>query len=108
MVKVLISVCIGLLLVSVPGSFAQVSPTPPKTQEAIPQGYPVMLGDQVLFYVHGIKATPGNERAAAISGRIKRLAEDYTFSADSIMVADEEFSTDIITTDRIIMSVFDV
>ncbi len=107
MVKVLISVCIVLLLVIVPGSFAQVSPTPPKTQEVKPQGYPVMLGDQVLFSVHGIKATPGNERAAGISGRIKRLAEDFGFSADSITVADEEISTDIVTADRIIMSVFD-
>ncbi len=105
--KAVISVFILFLFVIVPGSFAQVSPPPPKTQEVKFQGYPVMLGDHVLFSVHGIKATPGNERAAAISGRIKRLAEDYAFSADSITVADEEFSTDIITADRIIMSVYD-
>jgi small-conductance mechanosensitive channel len=95
------------LFVSVAVSFAQVSPTPPKTQEANLQGYPVTLGDHVLLYVHNIKALRGHERAAGISGRIKRLAEDYGFSVDSIIVVDSEISTDILATDRQIMSVFD-
>ena len=108
LVKVLISVLfIVSLLVSVPGSSAEVTPAPPKTQEANPQGYPVMLGDHVLFYVQGIMATTGSERAKGISGRIKRLAEDYTVSTNSITVAEEDIATSIVTTDRIIMSVFD-
>jgi hypothetical protein len=56
--------------------------------------------------IHGIKSIPGNGRAAGISGRIKKLAEDYAFLADSITIADDEISTDIVTTDRIIMAVF--
>jgi hypothetical protein len=95
------------LFVSIAVSIAQVSPTPPKTQEANPQGYPVMLGDQVLFHVQGVKAFRGDERAASISGRIKRLAEDYALSIDSIMVVNSEISTDILATDRVILSVFD-
>jgi len=108
LVKVLISVLfIVSLFVSVPGSSAEVTPAPPKTQEVNPQGYSVMLGGDVLFYVHGIMATTGSERAKGISGRIKRLAEDYTVSTSSITVAEEDIATSIVTTDRIIMSVFD-
>ena len=105
--KALISLCMVFLFVSVAGSSAQVTPAPPKTQEVKLQGYPVMLGDHVLFYVQGIMATTGSERAKGISGRIKRLAEDYTVSTNSIMVAEEDIATSIVTTDRIIMSVFD-
>ena len=99
--------CIVVLLASVPDSSAQASPAPQKTQQTNSQGHPVMLGDQVLFYVRAIKAYPGRERAAVISGRLKRLAEDYDFSTDSITAVDSEFSTDIVTADRMIMSVHD-
>ena len=79
MVKVPISVCIVLLFVSVPGSFAQGSPTPPKAQEVKPQGYPVMLGDQTLFNIReGVGAYSAEDRAKDISERIKRFAEDPT------------------------------
>ncbi len=107
MSRLFIFLCIAVLLVSVPDSSAQASPATPKTQEADSQGYPVMLGDQVLFYVRAIKAYPGGERAAGISGRIKRLAEDHRVSTDSIAAVDADFSTDIVTADRIIMSVYD-
>lgn len=96
-----------MLFVSVPDSSAQGSPAPPKTQEANSDGYPVMLGDQVLFYVRAIKAYPGSERSRIISGRIKRLAEEYGFSTGSIAAVDVDFSTDIVATDEIIMSVYD-
>jgi small-conductance mechanosensitive channel len=75
-VKALVSVCIVLLLLSVPVSFAQVNPTPPKTQEGKPQGYPVMLGDQVLFSLRDIRGFSGEERAKTISDRIRKIAED--------------------------------
>ena len=107
MVKVLFSVFLVLLFFSVISSSAQVSQVPPKTLETNPQGYPVVLGDHILFYVHGIKAMRGHERAAGISGRIKRLAEDFGFSVGSIIVVDSEISTDILAADRQIMSVFD-
>ncbi len=107
MCKILPSVCVVLFVIGLATSFAQDSSPSHKAQKVSSPGNPVVLGDHVLFHVHGIKATPGNERAAAISGRIKRLAEDYAFSTDSITVADEEISTDIVTTDRIIMSVYD-
>src|SRR5512136_388070 len=82
LVKALISVCMVFLFVSIAVPFAQVGPAPPKTQEVKQQGYPVTLGDQTLFYVHSIMATTGSERAKGISGRIKRLAEDYTVSTN--------------------------
>ena len=75
--KALISLCIVFLLVSVPGSSAQVDPTPPKTEEVKPQGYPVMLGDQTLFYIRDIQRFPAEVRAKNVSERIKRVAEAH-------------------------------
>ncbi len=95
----------GASLVGRSSALAQKT-TPPEPQKVTAPRYPVVLGDHILFYVHGIKSTPGNERAAPILGRIKRLAEDFAFSADSITVADEEISTDILMTNRIIRAVF--
>ncbi len=106
MVKAIASACLIFFIV-VTLSFSQTTSTPQKNQEVKPGEYPVMLGDQILFYVHGIKALRGPERAAGISERIKRLAEDYGFSVDSVKVVDSEISTDILAGDRQIMSVFD-
>jgi small-conductance mechanosensitive channel len=106
MFNLLISIWIVLLLLGGSSALAQ-KPSPPEPQKVTAPGYPVMLGDQVLLNVHGIKAFRGDQRAAAISERIKRLAEDYAFSVDSIMVVESEISTDILATDWVIMSVFD-
>jgi protein involved in polysaccharide export with SLBB domain len=86
---IIFSLIINILTTIFPScALPQASSSPPKSVEVKPSGYPVVLGDQVLFYVQGIKALHGNERAAGISGRIKRLAEDYAFSADSLTVVD--------------------
>ena len=109
MAKALISVCIVLLFVSAPGSFAQLSPTPPKTQEAKPQGYPVMLGDQTLFYIReGVGAYSAEDRANDISARIKRFAEDPTFLTDKVTLNDFGVpATDISFGDKKVMVVLD-
>jgi small-conductance mechanosensitive channel len=91
-VKVLISVCMVFLFVSVPGSSAQAGPTPPKTQEVKLQGYPVMLGDQTLYYVRDYEDSSGRRysgqnRAKVISERIKIAAENPGIRADSITIS---------------------
>lgn len=68
---------------------------------------PVILGDQVLFYVRGIKYLTSERRALGISERLKNLAEDLTVSTDSILSLDTDVSTDIVSGDSVIMAVLD-
>ena len=71
------------------------------------QSYPVLLGKEVLFQIHsGFKSLSAPERAAAISARIRKLAEDPYFRVSSITIAEADDSIDIMAGDRIIMSVF--
>lgn len=74
--KALISLCILLLFVSSPGAFAQGTSTPSKPEEVKPFAYPVVLGDQILFYLKDVKGFPAKERARTISERITKIAED--------------------------------
>jgi small-conductance mechanosensitive channel len=71
------------------------------------QSYPVLLGEQTLFYINqGFKSLTSQERAAAISARIRKLAEDPGFRVSAINVVEADDSADIVAGDRIIMSVF--
>ena len=101
-----------LFLFMYSGVFAQAqSTTPGKPTKSIPgkqdQSYPVMLEEEILFQIHsGFKSLSAQERAAAISARIRKLAEDPYFRVSSITVAEADDSIDILAGDRIIMSVF--
>ncbi|MEW6586142.1 MAG: mechanosensitive ion channel family protein [Nitrospirota bacterium] len=68
---------------------------------------PVMLDDQTLFSVRSIKNVPSEQRAKALSERIKKIARDYTIRADSVKTEDSDISTDIVAGDQIIMIVID-
>lgn len=106
MSNLILSAFMILMLVGGSNTLAATS-SPPEPADASVAGYPVVLGDKVLFYVRAVQAYSGDHRAAAISGRLKTLSEDYSFSPDSIMVVDSEISADIVAADRMIMSVFD-
>jgi len=101
-----------LLLLIYLGVFAQAqSTTPGKPTKSIhgkqDQSYPVLLEEEILFQIHsGFKSLSAQERAAAISARIRKLAEDPYFRVSSITIADADDSIDILAGDRIIMSVF--
>jgi len=93
------------------GVFAQAQSTKPrKTAKPAPvkqvQSYPILLGEQTLFQINqGFKNFSAQERAAAISARILKLAEDPYFHVRTITVAEADDSTDIMAGDRLIMSV---
>jgi small-conductance mechanosensitive channel len=107
-VKVLISVCTVLLFVSVPCFSAEVSPTPPKTQEIKPEGYPVMLGDQTLFYIKDVKGFPAENRAKAIAERIKKVAEAPHVPITSVTTSPyEQPVTFILTGNEVLMAVLE-
>jgi len=109
-VKVTGAVVLFLLIWS--GVFVQAQSTNPGMPAKSIHGkqdksYPVLLGEEVLFHIHsGFKSLSAEERAAAISARIHKLAEDPYFRVNSITVAEAEDSVDILAGDRIIMSVF--
>ncbi len=108
MVKALISVCMVFLFVSVPGFSAQVSPTPPKSQEVKLQGYPVTLGDQTLFYIKDIKGFPAENRAKTIGERIKKAADDPYIPITSVTTsAYEQPATFVMMGNDVLMAVLD-
>jgi small-conductance mechanosensitive channel len=108
LVKVLISVCVVFLFVSVIGSSAQVSPTPQKTQEVKLQGYPVTLGDQTLFYIREVKGFPAESRAKAIDERIKKVAQDPHIPITSVTTsAYEQPATFIMVGNEVLMAVLE-
>ncbi|NOT12533.1 MAG: mechanosensitive ion channel family protein [Methylococcaceae bacterium] len=67
----------------------------------------VELDGETLFQVRGIKNYTAQFRANGIAERIKRLAEDPYLSIESIKLASDELSTDVIAGDIIIVSVLD-
>jgi len=73
---------------------------------SIYSGYPVVLSDDTLFYVFAkIGSYPPEERAQAISRRIGKLAEDYYFKEDSLVVISSELTVDINYKDEVITSI---
>jgi hypothetical protein len=45
----LLVACVILLTILVPSAFAQTKSAPPKPEEDKSTGYPVVLGDQIIF-----------------------------------------------------------
>src|ERR1700748_3864867 len=59
-------------------------------------GYPVVLSDDTIFYVYAkMSIYSPEERANAVSERISKLADDYYFKEDSLIVAISELTNDI-------------
>jgi small-conductance mechanosensitive channel len=70
-------------------SFAQEKKTAPQPEKVIFQGYPIVLGDQVLFYLKGdVKGYSPEERAKTISERIKKIAEDPDIPIQMVTTSD--------------------
>jgi small-conductance mechanosensitive channel len=109
LVKAIILVLfIVFFFVSGQGSSAQVSPTPPKTQEVKPQGSPVTLGDQTLFYIKDVKGFPAENRTKNIDERIKKVAEDPHIPITSVTTsAYEQPATFIIIGDEVVMAILE-
>jgi small-conductance mechanosensitive channel len=78
-----------------------------KAQEAEkPLGAPVVINNEVLFYIRSriLSISPEN-RANLIRERIVKLAKDPLFNLDSLQVSDADTTTDIVAKDLTIMSV---
>lgn len=113
MYKFLILICISLLLAGGPSALAQKGTPSPESQKVTPPSYPVVLGDQILFYVKDFrepsgKLLSGEERAKLITDRVKKAAEDPHIAVTSLGTSAYEQPMTLITAgDEMLMSVFD-
>ncbi len=89
------------------GCMAKDKAPPAKPQLSVREISPVTLDGKELFSVRGIGAFSSEVRAHFISGRIKKAADDLTVRTDSIKAVDGDISTDVVTGDLALMSVFD-
>jgi small-conductance mechanosensitive channel len=82
-----------LLESNLPNLFAQTRGEPPKSQtltavEVKPSGYPVVLGDQVLFFIKEVQGLSAQDRAKTTSDRLHEIAEDPRIPIGSISISD--------------------
>lgn len=70
---------------------------------------PVLLGKDTvcLIYTHVGSFTP-DERAEKISAQLVKVAKMFSMEKDSLLIQEEEHSTDIVFNDKVIMGVSDM
>jgi small-conductance mechanosensitive channel len=69
-------------------------------------GFPVIISQDTLFYVFTkLGSYSPKERAKVISDRIYKLAEDYFFKEDSLVIGPAELTTDISYGDEVVLSI---
>ncbi len=84
------------------------SQTTPRAPDGPPIAQaPVTVGGKTLFSVPGVLSFPAQDRADAITRRIRELSKDVLFKPESISVVDAATATDIVVKDLIVMSVTD-
>lgn len=97
------SLCLLILVAGAPVVLAQSDLAQPPDQTA-----DVVIDGRVVLRVRGIKGYAAELRASLISERMVRLASDPYFNPASIIVVESDMSSDILTYDNILMSVFDL
>jgi small-conductance mechanosensitive channel len=68
---------------------------------------PVKLDGNILFNVRGISSMPATQRAENISQRIKKVAENDSFPADSLQIIEVEDQSSIYAGDIVIMQIYE-
>lgn len=72
------------------------------------KGFPVAPFMDTLFYVYTRQGSfTAQERADAIDKRLKKLSDDYSYRADSLLVVPSEITNDILYKNNLILSVSD-
>ncbi|MGE5358268.1 MAG: mechanosensitive ion channel family protein [Bacteroidales bacterium] len=75
----------------------QTPPAPPAAAASVPQGVPVTLDGEVLYYVYeGIGTLTVEERAEVAERRLLRIAEDPFYSTSEISIAEKGNSAQIV------------
>jgi small-conductance mechanosensitive channel len=80
-----------------------------EAREATGEKFAVRIDDETVFFVRqGIKSLTPQDRAEAISLRLKRLADNPEVSEVKVVVEETPISSDLRVGDTILVSVFDV
>jgi small-conductance mechanosensitive channel len=96
--------CAALMTAQPAHSTAQ----PDSTRAASGQGAPVVIDSDTLFYISApILSFSPEDRARAISERLKRATDDYSLNPDSIQVQPTDVGTEISIGDVILLTVTD-
>jgi len=70
---------------------------------------PVAMGNDTLFFLRaGIKGYSAEQRAEAVSRRIRETLAESGVPLDSIVVLESDVSSDIVAGDRLLLSVYDI
>lgn len=78
----------------------------PADSASAPQGAPVVLHRDTLFYIYQpVGSFSQQDRAAAIGKRVLQLSEERFFTADSVRVIEHVLSADVVYQDRVLMSI---
>jgi small-conductance mechanosensitive channel len=100
-----------LLLFSLkaPFSYAQDKATVSQPEKVTLRGYPVVLGNQVLFYLkEEVKGYSPEERAETISERIKKIAQDPEIPIDEVTTSNFTLPITLVSVgDHLLFPVFD-
>jgi small-conductance mechanosensitive channel len=113
MSKLFIFLCIAILFVGGPSALAQKTTPTPEPQKITAPGYPVVLGNQILFYVKDIrepsgKLYSGEDRAKTITDRIKKVAEDPHIAVTSLGTSTYEQPITLLTAgNELLLSILD-
>ena len=98
---------ICLWLASASTAPAQTAESPSVTTASEGPPSPVMIDGRILLQVHGIKAVSAALRAADISKRIVTAVEEKRIKPESITVVETDVSSDIVSGNVILLSVYD-
>lgn len=72
------------------------------------KGFPVTIFQQTLFKIYTRQGSfTASDRAQAVQSRIEKIADDYTFQPDSLILVAAEQTTDIQYKDRLLISVLE-
>jgi len=100
---------VSLIFILSPFSFAQEKTTTPQPPKVTSQGYPVVLGDQILFYLkEKVKGYSPEERAETISERIKKIADDPDIPISALTTSNFEIPMTLVSVgDKLLFPIFD-
>ena len=98
---------ICLWLASASTAPAQTAESPSVTTASEGPPSPVTIDGRILLQVHGIKAVSASQRAADISKRIVTAVEEKRIKPESITVVETDVSSDIVSGNVILLSVYD-
>ena len=98
-----------LIFINVPISFGQEKTAPVQPPQVTSPGYPVRLGDQVLFYLkEEVKGYSPEERARTISERIEKIADDPAIPVQDVTTSDFRQPITVVSAgDKLLFPIFD-